>query len=108
MVTTTRSAATIPGPMGPPSPRIVSAPPITSANAATYAQKIPGRRPRPWNQPATPGIEPPLPTTPNFNNPCGTITTPTATRTLLAGTTEGRQMNVDIALLILRRLRREG
>src|SRR6267143_199241 len=74
-----RSPATIPGPIGPPSPSTVSKPPPASASAATHAQKRPGRRPIELNHPATPAIDPPAPTKPSLSRPCGMTTPPMTT-----------------------------
>src|SRR6266550_4579051 len=80
IATTTRSAATTPGPIGPPSPRTISRPPPASAAMATSAQNIPGRSPMLLNQPATPAGDPPFPTQPSLRKPCIATTPPITTR----------------------------
>src|SRR5258707_13646900 len=54
IVTTTMSAATRLGPIGPPRPSTVSTPPPTSASTTTQAQNVPGLNPSGANQPAVP------------------------------------------------------
>src|SRR5439155_3637047 len=53
---TARSAARMPGPIGPPNPRIVSVPPPTSAIATIHTQNFPGANPIPSSHPAVPAM----------------------------------------------------
>jgi hypothetical protein len=63
MIATTRSPATMPGPIGPPRPRIVNTPPPASARITTQAQNRPRRMPmlvsHPACQPASRPCRPP-------------------------------------------------